>query len=151
MIFVIHQLTRLQLELKLYLSYPKFMLKRFTYFFACVLLVLMPLQGIAAANMSICNSMMQSHEQQNIQQLQAKPCHMHMAGMTNIKQSSCKHDTACKTACATLCASLSVMTEMPSDIKPAHFMLSTALLSTPYQAYASITQPNLQRPPILLA
>ena len=111
----------------------------------------MPLQGIAAANMSICNSMMQSHVQQNIEQLQAKPCHMHMASMANIKQSSCKHDTACKTACATLCASLSVMTEMPSDIKPAHFMLSTALLSTPYQAYASITQPNLQRPPILLA
>jgi len=127
------------------------MLKRFTHFFACLLLVLMPLQGIAAANMSICNSMMQSHEQQNVKQLQAKPCHMHMVGMANIKQSSCKHNTVCKTACATLCASLSVMTEMPSDIKPAHFMLSTALLSTPYQAYASITQPNLQRPPILLA
>ncbi len=149
--FVTHQLTRLQLELNLYLSYPKLMLKQLTHFFACLLLVLIPLPGIAAANMSICNSMMQSHVQQNIKQLQAKPCHMHMAGMTNIKHSSCKHDTACKTACATLCASLSVMTEIPGDIKPAHFMLSTTLLSIPYQAYTSITQPNLQRPPILLA
>lgn len=133
------------------------MLKRFTHFIAYLLLVLMPLQGIAAANMSICNSMMQAQNhqqnqgQQNVEQQQAKPCHMHMPGLSNVKQNSCKHDTACKTTCATLCANLSVMTEMASDIKPANFMVSTVLISSPNQAYASITQPNLQRPPILLA
>ena len=121
----------------------------------------MPLQGVVAANMSICNSMMQAQNhqqnyqqnqgQQNVEQQQAKPCHMHMSGLSSVKQNSCKHNTACKTTCATLCTNLSVMIEMPSDIKPANFMVSTILISIPNQAYASITQPNLQRPPILLA
>ena len=133
------------------------MLKRCTHFFAYLLLVLMPLQGIAAANMSICNNMMQAQNhqqnqgQQNVEQQQAKPCHMHMSGLSNDKQNNCKHHTACKTTCATLCANLSVMTEMASDVKPANFMVSTVLISSTNQAYASITQPNLQRPPILLA
>ena len=130
------------------------MLKYFSQFFACLLLVLIPLQGIAAANMLVCNSMMQaqSHEQ-NTQQVQAEPCHMHMAGMSkSTERLSEKHQSpCCKTTCATLCASLNAMTALPSSIKPATFLASTGLISSPYQAYASITQPNLQRPPILLA
>jgi hypothetical protein len=131
------------------------MLKRFSHFFACVLLVLIPLQGMAAANMSICNSMMQA---QSITPKSANmPCHKHMASMASEAKSQitsnnampCK--TACKTVCATLCASLGVIAALPSDIKPAPFLASSALISLPNQAYASITQPNLQRPPILLS
>ena len=127
------------------------MLKYFSQFLACLLLVLIPLQSIAAANMLVCNSIMQ--EQNNSQQLQAEPCHMHMAGMSKSTESpSEKHQSpCCKTTCATLCASLNAMTALPSSIKPATFLVSTGLISIPYQAYASITQPNLQRPPILLA
>lgn len=127
------------------------MLKYFSQFLACLLLVLIPLQSIAAANMLVCNSIMQ--EQNNSQQLQAEPCHMHMAGMSKSTESpSEKHQSpCCKTTCAALCASLNAMTALPSSIKPATFLVSTGLISIPYQAYASITQPNLQRPPILLA
>ena len=123
------------------------MLKYFSQFFAYLLLVLIPLQGIAAANMLVCNSIMQ--EQNNSQQLQAEPCHMHMAGMSKSTESPLeKHQNpCCKTTCATLCASLNAMTALPSSIKPATFLVSTGLISIPYQAYASITQPNLQRPP----
>lgn len=155
MIYDTHQLTRQQLELKSYLSYPKIMLKYFSEFFACLLLVLIPLQSIAAPNMVVCNSMMQaqSSEQSNPQRAQVKPCHMHMAGMSKSMASpSEKHQSpCCKTTCATLCASLNAMTALPSSIKPATLLVSTALINILYQAYASITQPNLQRPPIFLA
>ena len=127
------------------------MLKYFSQFLACLLLVLIPLQSIAAANMLVCNSIMQ--EQNNSQQLQAEPCHMHMAGMSKSTESPSERyqSPCCKTTCAALCASLNAMTALPSSIKPATFLVSTGLISIPYQAYASITQPNLQRPPILLA
>ena len=131
------------------------MLKYFSQFFACLLLVLIPLQSIAAANMLVCNSMMQaqSYEQSNSQQVQAEPCHMHMAGMSKSTANPLeKHQSpCCKTTCAALCASLNAMTALPSSIKPATFLVSSNLISIPHQAYASIIQPNLQRPPIFLA
>jgi hypothetical protein len=125
---------------------------RFSRFFACLLLVLVPLQGFAAANMSVCNSMMQA---QSIAPKSVNmPCHKHMASEAKSQEAS-KHTapckTACKTVCATLCASLGAITALPSDIKPAAFLVSSALISLPNQLYASITQPNLQRPPIVLS
>ncbi len=122
------------------------MLRRSSYFFACVLLVLMPLQGFAAANMSICNSLMQV-EANSIKQMQNMPCHKHMAGDINT-QDSCKHKNTCKTNCATLCASLSGLTALPSDLKPIPLRATSNALDSYTQAYVSITQANLQRPPI---
>lgn len=126
------------------------MLKRFSYFFACLLLVLMPLQGVAAANMSICNSLMQLNAQQvelDVQAMHNMPCH---DSMISKAQHIEKHDekTVRKTSCATLCASLNAMTALAS-MKPATtFLASSALVHFPQQSYVSITQPNLQRPPI---
>lgn len=126
------------------------MFKRFTHGFACLLLVLMPLQSIATANMSICNSLVQvqNHAHQHLQQTQLKPCHMHIAGMTNVRHDSCKHNSACKATCATLCANLSAMAAIPSDIKPVTLLASTQAIGFPEKNYVSITQANLQRPPI---
>lgn len=127
------------------------MLKRFPHFFACLLLVLIPLQGIAAANMSICNSMMQSNvDQRNSVDM---PCHdmANMTQQTSAKQQNPHYKPICKTICATLCASVSTVTTLPSDIKSIPFLASTTLMSMPHQPYASITLPSLQRPPILLA
>ncbi len=118
------------------------MLKHFSYSFACLLLVLIPLQGVAAANMSICNSLMQSDSQHAIlgdEAMQDMPCHDEM------KQG--KKNT-CKTHCAALCASLSAMTALPSVTPATTFVVSTQTVSLPQQVYVSITQPNLQRPPI---
>jgi roadblock/LC7 domain-containing protein len=124
------------------------MLERFSQFFACVLLVLIPLQGLAAANLSICNSLMQAEPKQA-----NMPCHEGMvkAAEKSTDSQSAKHQSQCKAACATLCASLCAMTTLPSNIQSASFLASTALAGLPHQSYASITQPNLQRPPIFLS
>jgi hypothetical protein len=132
-----------QVELKLYLDYPSFMLRRFSYFFACVLLVLMPLQSIAAANMSICNSIMPTNTQQ---QAQTMPCHDDMNSNSHGESKS-----ACKASCAALCVSLCAMTALPSNMPVASFLASSSLLRMPHQPYVSITQPNLQRPPIFFS
>jgi hypothetical protein len=121
------------------------MLKRFSYFFACMLLVLMPLQGIAAANMSIC--MMQSNAQQAMQNM---PCHDNMTSKGS-QQVPEKQRGFCKTVCAALCASLYAMTALPGNPPAATFMVSAQLISFPQQNYVSITQASLQRPPIFLA
>ena len=93
------------------------MLKRFSHFLVCLLLLLLPLQGVAAANMSICNSIMQSSVQLAMQNM---PCHNNMK---NNAQHLDKHNekSTCKAHCATLCASLSAMTALPSNPPATNF------------------------------
>ncbi|MBC7756603.1 MAG: hypothetical protein H7Z20_08200 [Bdellovibrio sp.] len=127
------------------------MSRYFSHFFAWILLLLIPLQGIAAANISICNSMMQAQmsEHQSIN----KPCHManmHMASVTKT-QDSCKHNTACKTNCATLCASLCGMTALTQTIHSMLELIGSQAIVAHNETYTSHSPPNLQRPPILLA
>ncbi|HSI24359.1 MAG TPA: hypothetical protein VK952_01940 [Methylotenera sp.] len=126
------------------------MLKRFSLFFAYWLLLVIPLQGIAAANMSICNSLMQPNAQQVSQEPQAlhdMPCH---DSMDNNKQHAKKHgeNNPCKTSCAVLCASLNAMTALPSTAPATTFLVTAQTVNIPQQIYVSITQPSLQRPPI---
>ena len=138
------------------------MLTRFSRFFACLLVVLIPLQGFAAANMSACNALMLAAVNQTKQQgVRVMPCHEHMAGMTNTSgdlsnnhldnNHSSKHKSACKTNCATLCNSLCAMTALPSNIKPATLQDTSRAMTLFSQSYASITLPSPQRPPILLS
>ena len=133
------------------------MLKHFSHFFACLLVVLIPLQGFAAANMSACNALMQvATNQAKQQELQATACHEHMASMKNTSgdlsnHHSGKHKNACKTSCATLCSSLCAMTALPSNIKPATLQDASKAMTLLSQSYASITLPSPQRPPILLS
>ena len=143
------------LELSHQKSYPKHMLKRFTHYFACLLLVLMPLQGFAAANMSICNSMMQAAIESKVS---AMPCHKHanmqMPDMTKVSD-SCAHKntgkSTCKTACATLCASLSSLTALNQSTPALPVLATTQALVAYNETYTSYLPPNLQRPPILLS
>jgi hypothetical protein len=122
--------------------------KRFSYSFACLLLVLLPLQAIAATNMSICNSLMQSNGQQAMERMS---CH---DGMDSSAQLIEKHtgehgeEHTCKTSCAALCASLNVMTVLMSMKSDTTFLVSSQAVNLPQPVYVSITQPNLQRPPI---
>lgn len=120
------------------------MLRRFSHFFAYLLLLLMPLQSIAAANMLVCNSMIQSSAQQAMQNM---PCHEGMTSEAN-KQMPEKQQGSCKTVCAALCASANAMTALPSSPPAATFLVSAQTVNFPQQVYVSITQPNLQRPPI---
>ena len=133
------------------------MLTRFSRIFACLLVVLIPLQGFAAANMSACNAFMQAAvNQTKHQEVQAIPCHEHMAAMTKTSgdlsnNHSNKHNKACKSSCATLCNSLCAMTALPSNIKPATLQDTSRAMTLFSQSYASITLPSPQRPPILLS
>ena len=133
------------------------MFTRLSRYFACLLVVLIPLQGFAAANMSACNALMQADVNQAKQQgVRVMPCHEHMAGMTKTSgdlsnNHSNKHNNACKTSCATLCNSLCAITALPSNIKPATLQDTSGAMTLFSQSYASITLPSPQRPPILLS
>lgn len=131
------------------------MLKRFSHSFACLLLVLIPLQGFAAANMSICNSMMQA--QMSEHQSVNKPCHMkgmQMASMTKASD-NCAHKntgkSTCKTTCATLCASLSSMTALNQTAPTMPVLAASQAIAAHSESYTSYSPPNLQRPPIFLS
>jgi hypothetical protein len=126
------------------------MLKRFSLFFAYWLLLVIPLQGFSAANMSICNSLMQPSALQVSQEPQAlhdMPCH---DSMNNNKQHAKKHgeNNPCKTSCAVLCASLNAMTALPSTTPATHFLVTAPTVNSSQQVYVSIIPPSLQRPPI---
>lgn len=76
--------------------------------------------------------------------MQNMPCHEDMAS----EHAAEKRQNFCKTVCASLCASLSAMTALPSNPTATTFLVLTQVVNFPQQAYVSITQPNLQRPPI---
>lgn len=118
------------------------MLKRFSYFFAWLLLVLMPVQVLATANMLVCNSMMQVNAEK--QSIIAMPCHQDIADT----KSQPSHQSACKSTCASLCANLCALTAMPVQIQSNFALNSTQTFDSNYQLYVSIPQQSLQRPPI---
>ena len=153
LIFNIRLSIRLPLELNAYLSYPKMMIHSFSRFFACLLLVLIPLQGFAAANMSVCNSMMQlAIENKADSKVSMMPCHknMHMASMTKT-QDSYKHKSACKTYCATLCASLSGMTALTQTALAMPILMMSVVSPAYSDTYSSHSPTSLQRPPNFLS
>lgn len=122
------------------------MLKQFSYFAAYLLFVLMPMQALAAANMMVCNSVMQSsamkHEVENSNSAANEmPCHQHKATQ---KTDESKSTSSCKTTCANLCA----LVAMPVQIKTSFALSSAQVFDFNHQSYASIPQQNLQRPPI---
>jgi hypothetical protein len=130
------------------------MLKRFSHFFAYLLLVLMPLQALAAANMLVCNSMMQAQAAKVTKfstvadDMASMPCHKHMAS----KSSDLKHEqsakSSCKTYCATVCTNLCALTALNTQFKPSFIKVHSQVIDFNHQVYASITQASLQRPPI---
>lgn len=150
-IFATPPRIRQTLELKAIFSYPKTMLKRFSHFAAYLLLVLMPIQALATANMLVCNSMMQSnvakYAAENANSAASEmPCHQHMTTNNKATQKAdeSKSTSSCKTTCANLCA----LTAMPVQIQSNFALNATQVFDFNHQIYASIPQQNLQRPPI---
>jgi hypothetical protein len=116
--------------------------------FACLLLVLLPLQSIAAANMLVCNSLMQLAHGQALShtsvQGDSMPCHDMGQKPDHQQQKSLKN---CGVLCSSLCAVVAI-----SDIQTMSMQLPTAeLIGLNAESYISITLPQLQRPPIFLA
>ena len=134
------------------------MLRRFSYSFAYLLLVLMPLQAIAGANMLVCNSMTQAHTQSSLQtqtqtqtQTQdqilltdAMPCHQKIDSVITEKSST----YPCKASCASECANMGAVIALTAPMQLSFELNTNHDFSFNNFSYASITQPNLQRPPI---
>lgn len=130
------------------------MLTYFSRVFAYALLLIMPLQGIAAANMLVCNSTMQMQQlHQAPEQADSMPCHAHMKQATVHADAAADHgkSTPCKTSCNTLCANLCAIAALPTSNKAAMLPSVAALIGAVDFPYASITLPSLQRPPIFLS
>ena len=132
------------------------MLRRYLHGFAYLLLLVMPLQGIAAANMLVCNSLMQASHELPLQASLASdtgvdrmPCHETMANIAEHQQPSSTASE--KGHCGALCSSLCTVAALPHlfnlglNTNP-----STGIIASD-QTYVSITLPTFQRPPIFLS
>lgn len=134
------------------------MLKRYSHFVAYLLLALLPMQALATANMLICNSMMQA----NVVKLSVAsteltssemPCHQTMNIISDHShdkshQQTSHQSNAHKSSCVSVCANMCALTAIPVNIQSTFALNFTQLIDFNHQSYASITLPNLQRPPI---
>lgn len=144
------------------------MLNRFLRPLAYVLLLLIPLQGVAAANMLVCNSVMHMQQLQHVSkakgQLHAMPCHAHLKAVASLTQAkadtatpsthadhSKTHTSPCKSTCNAVCASLCAITALPTNAKAVMVLNASTRVSATHFSYVSVTLPSLQRPPIFLA
>jgi hypothetical protein len=133
------------------------MFKRFSYIFAYLLLALMPLQSIAAANMLVCNSMMQANDSKLQQSM---PCHEQMLdsaktddhqAQTSIQTKTPHSTDTHKSTCSTLCSTLCAVSVLADNINTTITTNTSPLAGLAEQSYASVTLPNTQRPPIFLS
>jgi hypothetical protein len=130
------------------------MLRRYSHFFAYILLLLMPLQVLAAANMRVCNSVMQLSNQSTVSVM---PCHnmkMAMADMTKASDNDAHKNTGkstCKTACASLCASLCSLTALNQTAAAMPVLVASQAIVAHNNTYTSYSPPKLQRPPNFLS
>jgi hypothetical protein len=115
----------------------------------------MPLQSIAAANMLVCNSLMQSNYNLSLQlnptadKADNMPCH---ATKTNVADHQQPSSTASeKGHCGALCSSLCTVAALPHLFNLGlNTSASTGVIAID-QTYVSITLPTFQRPPIFLS
>lgn len=127
------------------------MLKRCSHFFAYLLLVLMPMQALATANMLVCNSMMQANIIKQSVKLTSNVMSCHQDTHSAISEDA-EHDNhrklPQKSSCASVCANMCALTVMPTQIQSNFALNFPQAFDFYHQYYASITLPNLQRPPI---
>ncbi len=132
------------------------MLKRTNRLCAYVLLAVLPLQGIAAANLLVCNSVMQvtttaaiaSTATQNVM-----PCHEPLSNMVNQHTSDNNHSSVpmCKSTCNAICASMNAFASPQMQATQAPRAILQIATQFVQSFYASITLASLQRPPITLS
>lgn len=126
-------------------DYPKFnMLKRCTHLFAYLLLVLLPLQALASANMLVCNSMMQLEAAKHTQ----SPMSCHEESLNNASERNHNPQTTHKSSCASVCASICALTAIPFSTHSTFALNASQVIEFNHLNYISITLPKLQRPPI---
>lgn len=124
-------------------------MKYISKFPAYLLLVLMPLQAIAAGNIAACKSMSNTAVASDITNVDV-PCHQHIDNLPEHMhdQNESNTKTVCELSCTIVCANFNVVSIIPSTIIPEHHRASSLMLTTCHQPYASVIQANLLRPPI---
>jgi hypothetical protein len=131
------------------------MLRRFLHTFAYLLLLVMPLQSIAAANMLVCNSLMQSNYNLSLQvkssadKADNMPCHEAKANVAEHQQPTSTASE--KSHCGVLCNSLSSVAALPQLFNLGLSSSASTGVIAIDQNYVSITLPTFQRPPIFLS
>ncbi len=132
------------------------MLRRYLHGFAYLLLLLIPLQSIAAANMLVCNSLMQANHNLPVQIgtsssaiVDNMSCHETRADITDYQQPA--STAAEKGHCSTLCSSLCSVTALPQLFNLGLSTNTNTIIIGIDQTYVSITLPAFQRPPIFLS
>jgi len=131
------------------------MLRPYLHAFAYLLLLVMPLQSIAAANMLVCNSLMQASHELRLQtslaadtEIDNMPCHIAGTDTADHQQTSPKAE---KGHCSTLCSSLCSAAALPQLLNLGLNTNSSTGAIAIDQTYVSITLPAFQRPPIFLS
>lgn len=138
------------------------MLKRYMRLCTYLLLTVLPLQGAAAANLLVCNSLMQAHPNVNVLHSDPSipmimktpqadmPCHLVSVAASDDKNQPTQTPIG-KSICSPVCASMSAYAVTASPNVQAALVPMPLLRSSIQNFYASITLTNLQRPPILLS
>lgn len=126
------------------------MLKRCSHFFAWLLLVLIPMQALATANMLVCNSMMQTSVVKQSAKLASNvmSCHEDTNTVSEDSQHGNHQPLPYKSSCVSMCANICALMAMPTHIQSNFALNSIQLSGFKHLNYASITLPSLQRPPI---
>ena len=133
------------------------MLRRYRHIIAYLLLVFLPLQAFAAANMLVCHGMMQAKNPMPALEAQTKmqvevlddnvmPCHSHKA--SKHVQPHQPYQSACQSGCASACVSICAMVALTVNITAVTFFDVSLIPDIAYSNYVSITLPNPHRPPI---
>lgn len=104
------------------------------------------MQALAAANMLVCNSMMQLETVQHTQSMMS--CHEATENDTSARNHH--PQTTHKSSCASVCASMCALTAIPFTTHSTFALNSSQVIEFNHLNYVSITLPNLQRPPITL-
>jgi hypothetical protein len=129
------------------------MFKKLTHYVVYLLLVLLPLQSYAAANMLMCNNLLHSKAEHTKLEQKAHnlPCHepidTRLSGHHQNESKSSNLDT-CQLICAHLCASFTSLAAIPNVVLGADMHNATNKFILPPSFYTSTTLASLQRPPI---
>lgn len=109
------------------------------------------MQALATANMLVCNSIMQANIVKQSAELtpNVMACHQDMHSVVSEDSGHINQQLPHKSSCVNMCANMYALIVMP-QIQSIFALSFTQVFDYNHLSYASITLPNLQRPPIAL-
>jgi hypothetical protein len=118
-------------------------MKRYIHWPVYVLLLLLPLQSIAAANMLVCNRLQQVNHTMDAAKA-TMPCHDSVEDDSSSVPSQQQVNNDCKM----ICSSLLTASAVPYALTISVITNTVPRLMSSEDTYLSVTLPRFQRPPI---